>query len=178
MCARFAISDHCGDTAAVSVTVTQPTPVTIDSVTVTRDVSCHDGRNGAFTFDVGGGTAPYAYSLTLNGYSMQPVEGLTAGVITVDNVGHGSYTIAVTDANGCMATATVTILEPSQPLTLFAEISTLIACYDATATVTLHAAGGTGLYTYVTTTGGGEEGSTSGEFVGVTGATDDGTHHE
>src|SRR5439155_17067786 len=57
----------------------------------------------------------------------------------------GSTTYTVTDANGCTATATAVITEPT--LLTASETHTAIACFGGTSTVTVVGAGGTSPYT-------------------------------
>ena len=59
----------------------------------------------------------------------------------------GTHTFTVTDANGCEATTSITIIEPPQLVpTLIGEPEVL--CYDGTTTVTLLIEGGTPPYFY------------------------------
>src|SRR5207302_1411459 len=57
----------------------------------------------------------------------------------------GSTTYTVTDANGCTATTTAVITQPT--LLTASESHTAILCNGGTSTVTIAAAGGTAAYT-------------------------------
>ncbi len=83
-------------TATAPVTVTQPTALTV-TTTITAATS---GSNGTATATPAGGTAPYTYLWTPGGQTTQTATGLAAGV----------YTVVVTDARGCTATATATVV--------------------------------------------------------------------
>ncbi|HCQ29412.1 MAG TPA: hypothetical protein DIU39_03935, partial [Flavobacteriales bacterium] len=62
-------------------------------------VTNNDGsNNGAIDLSVSGGTAPFTYSWS-NGATTQNISGLS----------NGTYTVTVTDVNGCSATKTFTI---------------------------------------------------------------------
>ena len=61
------------------------------------------------------------------------------------NLGPGSYTVIVTDANGCTATCTYTVTEPAS-IVVTATAGT-IACNGGTTSVTVSATGGSGNYT-------------------------------
>jgi hypothetical protein len=115
-----------------SITITEPGPIIIwDSIT---SVSCNGGSNGAIQLNVTGITIPVEY-LWSNGQTTQNVTGLAAG----------SYYVTVTDANGCTATKSMTLAEPSVIVTSTSVYS--VPCNQlATATVT--ASGGVGLYSY------------------------------
>jgi len=79
-----------------------------DSYTVassTTNVLCHGGGDGSATVVATGGTAPY----TFNWYdSVDQQTTATASDLPV-----GDYNCLVTDWNGCVATAHVTISQPS-----------------------------------------------------------------
>jgi hypothetical protein len=82
------VSDANNCSATASVTITQPTSLTLSFTTA--NVSCNGGNNGSTTANVNGGTAPYTYAWS-NG-------GATA---TINNLIAGTYTVTITDANGC-----------------------------------------------------------------------------
>ncbi len=86
----------CTDTAVA--VITEPTPLT---VTVnTTNVTCQGGNDGSATAVVNGGTPGYTYSW------------VTGGVLaTENNLSAGTYTLNITDANGCTVNETVTILD-------------------------------------------------------------------
>jgi len=90
------VTDVIGCTDTASVTVTEP-DLLIASVVAT-DVSCNGANDGAVDLTVTGGTAPYTY-LWDNGATTEDMTGLATG----------NYSVTVTDANGCTATATATI---------------------------------------------------------------------
>lgn len=72
------------------------------SITAPSDVSCNGNADGAASVTATGGTAPYTY-LWSNG-STTP---------SINNLGPGTYTPTVTDANGCASSSLfVTVNEP------------------------------------------------------------------
>ncbi|RMH00911.1 MAG: hypothetical protein D6706_02870, partial [Chloroflexi bacterium] len=74
------------------------------SVTGT-DVSCFGANDGKATANATGGTPPYSYFWNSTPpQSTQTATGLPAG----------TYSVTVTDANGCTATGSVTISEPPE----------------------------------------------------------------
>jgi gliding motility-associated-like protein len=92
-------ANNCSATA--TVTITQPVVLTASNGGST-DVTCGGLCTGTATITVSGGTLPYGY-IWDNGEITNPATALCAG----------SYTPTVTDANGCTATASFTISEPS-----------------------------------------------------------------
>ena len=73
-----------------SFTVMQPPPINLSSGSQTN-VSCNGGTNGSASVSPSGGTPGYSYSWSPSGGTAATATGLVAG----------SYTVTVTDANGC-----------------------------------------------------------------------------
>lgn len=121
--------------------LTDPPPLTISLATQT-DVFCTGSSTGALDVTVAGGTGTYLYDWS-NGAVSEDISNIPAG----------SYTLMVTDQNGCVATANYVVTEPL--LSLQANITSIdVACYgDATGSATINAVGGTGVYTYLWNTG-------------------------
>ena len=127
-------------------------PLTAPSVTLTAvDVACFGGSDGSITATVTGGTSPYTYSWN-TGQSSSQLTNLVAG----------SYTLIVSDANGCNASAQASVLAPAQQLTLTSGASTDVLCYgDSTGALSVTAVGGTAPYSYAWTGPNGFSGSTA-----------------
>lgn len=106
----------------------------------TNNVSCNGGNNGSITVALSGGTSPYTY-LWNNGATTQNRTGLTAG----------TYTVTVTDANGCTGTTSASVTQP--PVVSLSVTSTPATCAGNTGSATVTATGGTTPYTYVWSTG-------------------------
>lgn len=66
-------------------------------------VSCFGGNDGTITSTVTGGAPPFSYNW-----------GTGATTDRLVNLRAGTYAVTVTDANGCTATATSTVYEPSR----------------------------------------------------------------
>ncbi len=94
------ITDANGCTDNTTFNVTEPLLIAING-TVT-DVSCNSGNDGAIDITVSGGIAPYSY-IWSHGPTSEDVNGLSAG----------SYTISISDANGCTDNASYNITEPT-----------------------------------------------------------------
>ncbi|RDI14622.1 T9SS type A sorting domain-containing protein [Flavobacterium sp. AG291] len=119
-----------------SFTITQPT-VLVASASSQTNVSCNGGSNGSATVTATGGTMPYTYSWV-------PASGTSA---TITGKPAGTYVATVTDANGCTATQSFTI---TQPTALTATTTqTNVSCFGANnGSATVIVSGGTGTYTY------------------------------
>ncbi len=83
-------------------TISQPATL---AVTISSNLQCFTGSNGALTANVTGGTAPFTYAWT-------GVSGITTTATWTGRT-TGIYNVTVTDANSCTATKTITINTPS-----------------------------------------------------------------
>jgi SprB-like repeat protein len=129
------VTDANGCTASTSVTITQPAALTLSETHV--NVSCFGGSNGSIDLSVAGGTAPFTY-LWSDGPTTEDRSGLSAG----------SYSVTVTDANGCTANTSVTISQPAE-LTL-SETHVNVSCFGGSnGSIDLSVTGGTAPYTYL-----------------------------
>lgn len=105
------VTDANNNTATASITLTQPDPLTTALSSPTYNggwnISCNGYSDGSINSVTAGGCQPYSYNWS-NGSTMANPGSLLAG----------TYSVTVTDANNCTATASVTL---SQPPVLTAE---------------------------------------------------------
>jgi hypothetical protein len=94
------VTDAAGCTQTATATITQPSAITLANVVT--NVSCTGGTNGAINLTVTGGTTPYTYAWT-------GPSSFTASTEDISGRPAGTYTVIVTDANSCQATATLII---------------------------------------------------------------------
>lgn len=128
------VTDDLGCTATASANVTEPTAIALSS-SVTN-TSCNLGSNGAVNLTGTGGTGLYSYSWS-NSASTEDISGVAAG----------TYSVTVTDANGCTATHSATVHEPSALTS--AIVPANVTCQGLTnGSANLTASGGTPGYTY------------------------------
>ncbi|KPM46550.1 Ig-like domain-containing protein, partial [Jiulongibacter sediminis] len=76
-------------------------PCTTTAALVATDVNCFGESNGSIDLTVSNATEPISYSWS-NGATTQDISGLVAD----------TYSVTVTDVNGCTATASVVVNEP------------------------------------------------------------------
>ncbi|KPM50187.1 Ig-like domain-containing protein, partial [Jiulongibacter sediminis] len=129
------ITDANGCTSTASTTITEPAALT-NSFTQT-DVLCFGNSTGAIDLSVSGGTGPYTYAWS-NAETTQDISGLSAG----------TYSVTITDANGCTSTASTTITEPASALTNSLTQTDVLCFGNSTGAIDLSVSGGTGPYTY------------------------------
>ncbi len=91
----FTVVDNTGCTFSLMLIVTEPTA--ISSTTNSTDEIL--GNDGTASVTASGGTAPYSYLWTPSGQTGANANGLSAG----------TYTVEVTDANGCTETTQVQV---------------------------------------------------------------------
>jgi hypothetical protein len=93
------VKDANGCQKTVSIHLNEPTPITI---TISEGTPVCEGGISTITANVTGGTAPYSYSIITSGVTQSKS-------VNVFQLVSGTYSIIVTDANGCTQTATFTV---------------------------------------------------------------------
>ncbi len=121
-------------TASSSTTVNQPTKLT-SGIAVTN-VACFGESTGSLDLTVSGGTSPYSF-LWNNGATTEDISNLPAG----------SYSVVITDANGCVKNDQATVRQPSAALAITITSQDDIVC-EGTGSVMVQATGGTAPYSY------------------------------
>lgn len=134
------VSDGSGCVGTGSITLSQPDSLTIGLTTT--DVSCNGGADGSATATVSGGTAAYTF-LWSSGSTSSVLTGLAAG----------TYTLTVTDANGCTATAQAVISQPTAISTSITVNANELCAGDSTGAMTVSASGGATPYSYTWSNG-------------------------
>lgn len=129
------VTDSLGCTNTQNFTLIDP-PVLSANPTSTSP-TCTNSCNGSVTATPAGGTAGYTYSWMPGGASTQ----------TVTNLCPNLYTIIVTDANNCLDTQTVAVINPA-PIDI-AVSSTPANCGVCDGTMTVNPLTGTPGYTYL-----------------------------
>ncbi len=150
----FEVTDERGCSYQETLNIQNVVPIDVIGQLV-RNVTCVGDADGEALFTVSGFGSTYSY--TINGGT--PVTGQSATTIPLTGLAAGDYTIVVTDeVTSCTDTATVTITEPTAPLTIADLSVTDISC-NTTGTepgsVTITASGGWGGFEYELTTPGG-----------------------
>jgi len=134
------ITDSLGCTLNQSYTISQPTtPLTLTS-SITN-VSCFNGTSGAIVLNPNGGTAPYFYSWS-NGSTTKDLANITAG----------TYTVTMTDANGCQVVQSFSVTQPN-PINV-SSVPYQVSCFGGNnGFIDASVNGGSGSFTYLWSNG-------------------------
>lgn len=119
-----------------SYTLTEPDALALDLIT--NDVSCNGGNSGSIETQVSGGVTPYTYAWS-NGE-------LTA---SLNDVSAGTYSVTVTDENGCTISASTEINEPAEPLNIVVNTENVLCNGGATGNIYVTVTGGTEPYNFM-----------------------------
>lgn len=125
---------NCSATASASVASSTGASITA----VVTPVSCFGGSNGAIDVSVSGGASPYSYNWADLSANPEPQDR--------SNLNSAVYSLTVTAANGCTATASYGV---NQPAALQLSASSVNAsCNLSNGSINLAASGGSGAYNY------------------------------
>ncbi|MCW3084782.1 MAG: hypothetical protein JWP12_2148 [Bacteroidetes bacterium] len=116
------------------VTITEPPALTLS--TAAFPVTCNGACNGQTVVIPAGGSPSYSYQWLPDGGTSPAANGLCPG----------TYTINVTDANGCSASSTLAVTQPA-PVVVTATGGTTI-CLGQNTTIAAAASGGNPGYSY------------------------------
>jgi len=139
----LSVTDSNGCTKTVSVAITQPNAINPNVSTV--NITCNGGSNGSAIASPTGGTSPFSYLWS---------DANTTTTASISSLTLGSYTVTVSDANSCSATASITIAQPAVFLYASAGTVSNITCNGANnGKATVNAVGGGIPYTYAWSNG-------------------------
>lgn len=130
------VTSDIGCSGTVNVTVSE-IPGMIGVITSQSNVTCNSANNGIIDVNVTQGTAPYTYSWD-NSSSTSDIA---------NDLGAGTHTVTVTDANGCVITITGTITEPNS-LSITSVTPDTQICPEDDIMLTVTGAGGSSPYTF------------------------------
>ncbi len=134
------VKDASGCLYDTAVTITQPLPLFVGSVTGT-DVSCHGGGDGTITVLGLGGSPAYTYAHDGSVFVTGP---------TLTGIAAGTHTVHIKDSHGCTTDTSIILNEPAAlSFTGITIISPTCEGYKD-GTVTVNGAGGIAPYQYST----------------------------
>lgn len=113
------VTDANGCSTTTSVSITEPTALGLTVETVTDPTTC-GGADGAINMSFSGGTPGYTYMWN-NGGMTEDISGLVAG----------SYSVTVTDVNGCtLSSGMITLTDPPAPTVTMSLVMDSICSSD------------------------------------------------
>jgi gliding motility-associated-like protein len=107
-------------------------------ITEDQGILCNGDASGQLTANPTGGSPPYSY-LWNNGGITPTISGLIAG----------TYTVTITDTNGCDTIMTQVLLQPDPVVASLTGAGTILCNGDNTVTLSASATGGNGGYTFL-----------------------------
>jgi gliding motility-associated-like protein len=137
---QVTVTDANGCTFISSEVINQPSKLTLGAAVT--DVNCNGGSDGAIDLTVSGGIAPYTYVWTNSVPNTVGVSQDISGIIA------GTYSVVVTDNNGCIANTTETVTQPLSPILVNVEVTPVLCNGENTGAINLTVSGGTPSYTY------------------------------
>jgi gliding motility-associated-like protein len=138
LCAgTYTVSASGTNGCTTSKTYILSTPSALSLTLTPTNVLCYGENTGSISVVVNGGTSPYEYSWS-NGATTQNLSGVSSG----------TNSLTVTDANGCSFSATATITQPTEPLTVITTKADILCRDNTTGSVLSNVNGGTTPYTY------------------------------
>jgi uncharacterized repeat protein (TIGR01451 family)/gliding motility-associated-like protein len=132
------LEDALGNTDDLSITIEEPEGP-LSGTLYASDVLCAGESTGMIALDVNGGTPPYTFMWS-NFATTQDIDGLFAG----------TYSVIVTDNNGCTWAGVVDIDEPEDMLSIFNVVIEDVICMDdPSGSISYDIIGGTTPYEYL-----------------------------
>ncbi|MGB4534872.1 MAG: gliding motility-associated C-terminal domain-containing protein, partial [Tenuifilaceae bacterium] len=100
-------TDTDGNVATASVTIGEPSLLTISSGSYYHSPNCNNGTDGEIYVEPQGGTPPYTITLTVNGNAV-----IESGFGLYEGLDSGIYYLLIEDANGCQYEDVITLINP------------------------------------------------------------------
>ena len=148
------VVDSKGCTVIDSITVTQPTLLSLAQQSINSNCSF---ANGQASVSVSGGTLPYLYQWSPTGGTNSVATALLSGL----------YTISVTDSNECLSTMAVTVNDNPGPLASISAMSNVNCFGGSDGTISLTVSGTSGPFTYSWLPSGGTNSTATGLLPGT-----------
>ncbi len=150
---ELVVTDTNGCSETVSVEVTEPEPFIVTASAFLTpggvfNIDCAGESTGSINAVIEGGNPDYLIEWSGPGI-------VNPSILNQNNLSAGTYTIVVTDAEGCETQATVEITEPEEPLVVTAVVSLYpsgseVSCFGACdGSIDLTVTGGTQPYTFL-----------------------------
>jgi gliding motility-associated-like protein len=133
------VTDVNGCVSTNTATITEPTQLNT-SVASVDSVLCFGQSNGNIAISASGGTPNYSYQ-----WSTIPAQTTATAV----NLPAGTFTVTITDANGCSATHNATVYQPSLLTSSITNVDSVQCFGQNDGSITIAVVGGTPGFTYL-----------------------------
>lgn len=120
---QVTVTDGYGCTDSANFTVTSP-PALAPTVISVQGVNCFSPNGGSIDLNVTGGTPTYTYKWSNTATTQDP-----------QNLAAGTYTVTITDVNGCTKTATAVVPSDFAAPTAVAAPPNMITCSEPNVTL-------------------------------------------
>ncbi|QXP74030.1 T9SS type B sorting domain-containing protein [Tenacibaculum sp. AHE15PA] len=137
------------DCEGTSVNVEVADPIAVSFTAVDTDNACDTNVDGSILVTAAGGTGSYTYVLTNSGGTEIANTGVIATTThTFNNLTADTYTVSVTDSNGCAQQAPIDVIISEDLIFTLDETKNLTCNAPTAAEVVIEVASGSGTYTY------------------------------
>jgi gliding motility-associated-like protein len=143
------VTDNSGCISSTNVTITEPLSAASVVVTATTPAGCGIA-NGSATALASGGSSPYDYVWTGSTGTLQTTNNITTAN-TLSGLAAGTYTVTITDNNGCVSSATANITNSGGAATSITAFTNVSCFGGSNGSATANTTGGTSPYDYVWT---------------------------
>ncbi|MEL6635565.1 MAG: hypothetical protein AAFW73_13915 [Bacteroidota bacterium] len=131
------VTDAQGCTAATQVSVTEPGA--LNAIPSVNPVSCFSATDGSITINTTGGNGPYNYTWSVGGIGDTNIA---------TNLGGGTYSVVVRDADGCLFPITSIVIPEPDLLVQNGITAEDASCLANDGSIDVNFIGGTPGYTY------------------------------
>lgn len=145
-CVNISDDNGCSMATDSCFTITEPTELLIDNLSST-DAQCNV-PNGSVSVTASGGTVGSNYSYSWVSLSNPTPPGNVGTTATVNNVLNDTYTVTVTDDNGCQAVGSVSVQPSNGPAVTVDGFADVTCAGAANGSISTSGSGGTGSLTY------------------------------
>jgi outer membrane protein OmpA-like peptidoglycan-associated protein len=133
---KLTIKEGNGCQSTLEATIEEPATFNAD-VASTQNIKCNSEEVGAVDITVTGGVEPYQFAWS-NGSKTEDIK----------NVRADSYSVLITDGNGCLRTLTADVTEPSMLSMNIDSVRNVKCCGDASGAIFITVRGGVKPYNY------------------------------
>lgn len=135
------VTDAKGCSQVLRAEVKQPARL-LARVSEVKNIICHGNLTGAVSIQVTGGVQPYIFKWN-NGKTSQNLV----------DIGAGSYTVEITDQNGCSQTLSAVVSQPTKLVASLTHVNDVTCFEGTTGAVNITVVGGTTPYRYAWSNG-------------------------